>query len=78
MDINPVYCCECDHAIRHLDGSKSELPAYRWLCMRAPRKPLPNFVSRTLAIEEPYYRCTVANADGQCSRYEPRREAVHA
>lgn len=70
-----VWCEDCDHAIRHFDGAKSEMPAYRWLCIKAPRKPVANFVSRTLAIEEPYYRCSVVNARGDCRWFEPKREA---
>lgn len=71
----PVWCEDCDHAIRHLDGAKSDMPAYRWLCIKAPRNPAPNFVSRSLAVEEPYYRCSVVNPQGDCRRFEPRREA---
>lgn len=73
-----VYCEDCDHAIRRLDGTKSELAAYRWLCIKAPRKPVPNFVSRSLAVEEPYYRCSVVNPQGDCRRFQTRRDAANA
>lgn len=74
---NPVWCENCDSCIRALDGAKSEMPAYRWLCAKAPRPDTNNFVSRTYRITEVYYRCHIVNADGQCSRYEPRREATN-
>lgn len=70
-----VYCCDCRFVTRKLDGR--DLPAYRWTCVRAPKPLKPNFVSREHLLEEPNYRCSVANADGHCSRYE-YNEAANA
>ena len=72
-----VYCEDCDHAIRHFDGAKSDMPAYRWLCIKAPRAPSPNFVSRSLAIEEPYFRCSSVNPAGRCVWFDAKRAPHH-
>lgn len=69
----PVYCDTCRNSIRRLDGK--DLSAYRWLCGATPRNLKPNFVSQRLLIEEPYYRCSIINDDGQCSRFEPMERA---
>ena len=71
----PVWCEACRNCIRRLDGK--DLSAYRWLCGASPRNLKPNFVSQRLLIEEPYYRASVVNDDGQCSRYEAL-ETAHA
>jgi hypothetical protein len=73
----PTYCEDCDHAIRRLDGSKTDMPAYRWLCLKTPRAVNGNFVSRALTVEEPYYRCSVVNSAGDCRRFTPRRETAN-
>jgi hypothetical protein len=73
-----VYCEDCDHAIRRLDGAKGTMPAYRWLCLQAPRNMAPNFVSRSLTVEEPYYRCSVVNGDGHCRKWTPARDKFTA
>ena len=70
----PVWCEDCRHVIRRLDGR--DLKAYRWLCGMARRNLKPNFVSRQLLIEEPYYRAAIVNDDGRCHSYE-RLESAH-
>lgn len=65
----PVWCEDCSHRLHRLDGK--ELPAWRWLCMAAPREPRPNFVSREFLIDEPYFRCAAVNVTGRCASYEP-------
>jgi hypothetical protein len=75
----PTYCEDCTHAQTYVvshTGNKSELPAYRWLCMRRPRGDERNFVSRTLRVAEPYYRCGDVN-DGNCQLYAAKREPAH-
>lgn len=70
----PVFCDGCAHALRRLDGK--DLPAYRWLCMAAPREDVPNYVSRALRLSEPYWRCAVMNQAGDCRRHQPEEKSL--
>jgi hypothetical protein len=53
-------------------GHKSSLPSFRWLCGARPRADRANYVSRTLRLTEPYYRCADVNS-GDCRLYVPNR-----
>jgi hypothetical protein len=72
---NSVWCEECMHCMRRLDGK--ELPAYRWMCARAPRDDRENFVSHLMRLTPPYYTCATVNHDGSCPMFEARRESAH-
>jgi hypothetical protein len=72
----PTICEECDNCIRNVDGGKANLPAYRWLCMARPRDDIGNFVSRSLRINDPYYRCRDVN-DGDCRLFTQIRTPAH-
>jgi hypothetical protein len=68
-------CANCQTYTVSVGGTRSELPAWRWLCMASRRDDTNNFVSRTHRLVEPYYRCSVVNT-GDCRLYEPRREVA--
>jgi hypothetical protein len=75
MAETPVWCEDCMHCMRRLDGK--EMPAYRWMCSEAFRVDRVNFVSRTARLSPPYYTCASVNHDGLCPMFEARQESAH-
>jgi hypothetical protein len=73
MTTEPVYCEVCRYAQKYLvnpGGKRTELPVRAWLCMQAPRDDRNNFVSRKMRVEDPFYRCSIVNTNGECRRFD--------
>lgn len=66
-----TYCRDCDNP--HPDTRKPDEP-WKWRCLRVPVKPGYGYVSPDFSPSPPYARCIDVNG-GDCTMFEPRREA---